>query len=434
MRIKRLLALLLAGALILALSGTAWAEGDASAAQAEGSGEVGCASSASGSEEGNASAESERIPLSSEIAVDYDPTAGLTADPVPETTAEAVFLMEATTGTVLWQSNADQPLEPASVTKIMTMLLVCEAVDEGSLTPDTVVTCSAHAAGMGGSQVYLEEGEQMTVNELLKAVAVASGNDAAVALGEAVSGSEAAFVEKMNQRAEELGMTATHFVNCTGLPADGHVTTAHDIALMSRALLSHEEILEYTGIWMDSLRGGEFVLSSTNKLIKSYDGITGLKTGYTDTAGFCISATAERNGMALIAVVLGADSSANRFETAATLLDYGFANFCLATVTPEEPLPQVPVTLGEADTVALQEVTAVLLVRNSDAASLTTEVILPETLAAPLEAGEEVGVLRVVVGDRTAGALPLTCAASVNRLNLPDVFCRFLQILVSGQG
>lgn len=431
MRFKQLFALLLTGALLFALAGTAWAEGDGSASQAQ-SGEIGCETSGSGS--GEEAPEPAAVPLASEVPVDYDPTAGLSADPVPETTAEAVFLMEAATGTVLWQNNADQQLEPASVTKIMTMLLVCEAMDEGSLTPDTVVTCSAHAAGMGGSQVYLEEGEQMTVNELLKAVAVASGNDAAVALGEAVSGSEAAFVEKMNQRAEELGMTATHFVNCTGLPADGHVTSAHDIALMSRALLGHEEILAYTGIWMDSLRDGEFTLSSTNKLIKSYDGITGLKTGYTDTAGFCISATAERNGMSLIAVVLGADSSANRFQTAATLLDYGFANFCLAAVTPSEPLPRLPVTLGEADTAALQEVAGVLLVRNSDTASLTTEVLLPEAVEAPVEAGAEVGVLLVKVGDQTAGALPLTCAESVNRLNLPDVFCRFLQILASGNG
>lgn len=432
MRLKQLLALLLTGALLLALAGAAWAEEETAGDQAQ-SGEIGCETSGSGGEE-EAEDAAEDIPLASEVPVDYDPTAGLTADPVPETTAEAVFLMEAATGTVLWQSNADQQLEPASVTKIMTMLLVCEAIDEGSLTTDTVVTCSAHAAGMGGSQVYLEEGEQMTVDDLLKAVAVASGNDAAVALGEAVSGSEAAFVEKMNRRAGELGMTGTHFVNCTGLPADGHVTTAHDIALMSQALLRHEEILAYTGIWMDSLRGGEFGLSSTNKLIKTYDGITGLKTGYTDTAGFCISATAQRNGMSLIAVVLGADSSANRFETAATLLDYGFANFCLAAVTPSEPLPQLKVTLGETDTVALQDVAGVLLVRSADASSLTTEALLPEGVAAPVESGAEAGVLLVKVGDQIAGALPLTCAASVNRLNLPDVFCRFLQILVSGQG
>ena len=235
------------------------------------------------------------------------------AGAAPAVDAAAAVLMEKETGTILYEQNPHDKLEPASVTKVMTLLLVMEAVDSGALSKEDVVTVSARAASMGGSQVYLKEGEQMTVDDLLKAVAVASGNDAAVALAEHLAGSEEAFVSLMNQRAAELGMADTCFVNCTGLPAAGHLTSAHDIAFMSRALLQHPRIRDYTTIWMDSIRGGQFQLANTNKLIRFYEGATGLKTGSTDSAGYCLSASAEREGMELIAVVLKADTSEKRF-------------------------------------------------------------------------------------------------------------------------
>ena len=366
------------------------------------------------------------------LAVTYDPTAKESANPCPDSTAQATLLMDGATGTVLWAYQPNAVLEPASVTKVMTMLLVCEAIDAGQLTPDQTVTTSPHAAGMGGSQVYLEEGEEMTVRELLKAVAVASGNDAAVALGEAVSGSESAFVDKMNERAGELGMADTHFVNCTGLPAQGHVTSAHDIAVMSRELLRHELIREYTGIWMDSLRGGEFILSSTNKLVHSYSGCTGLKTGFTSTAGYCISASAKRGEMELIAVVLGAKDSKDRFNTAATLLDWGFANFKSVTLAPEEPLPELPVHLGEETALPLQGASATVLVRSEDANAVTGRLVLPETVEAPVDQGDEVGQFVVEINGKVAAACPITAQKDIPRLTFGKVMLTFLKFLCSG--
>ncbi len=244
-----------------------------------------------------------------------------------EITAPSAILMDAATGTILYEENAHERLAPASVTKVMTLLLVMEAIDSGILSWDDTITASAAAAAKGGSQVYLEEGEQMSVRDMVKSVTVSSANDCATALAEAISGSETAFVEKMNERAQELGMTDTHFVNCTGLDDDPnakeHLTSAYDIAVMSRELLKHDEIKEFTTIWMDSVRDGQFGLSNTNKLVRFYQGTTGLKTGYTSAAGFCISASAERDGMELIAVVLHCASSTDRFESAKALLDYG---------------------------------------------------------------------------------------------------------------
>ncbi len=454
MRGKRVVSLVLALVLALTMGGSALAEeavrtgsqaaasgGTASAAQ--GDSQEGAAGSETSSQAGEQQAASNAPESSAQageqgaaesLEVTYDPMAGLTADPVPASTATATLLMDASTGTVLWAENAHEALEPASVTKIMTMLLVCEAIDAGQLSLEQAVTTSAHAAGMGGSQIYLEEGEQMTVQELLKAVAVSSGNDAAVALGEAVAGSESAFVERMNQRAAALGMGDTHFCNCTGLPADGHVTSAYDIAVMSRALLGHDLIREFTGIWMDSLRDGAFGLSSTNKLLRSYDGCTGLKTGFTATAGYCISATAERDGMELIAVVLGAEDSKDRFNTAATLLDWGFANFKLVTVTPEEALPRVPVALGSQDTVALEEVQAQVLIRSADAGSVTTQVVLPGGAEAPVEQGQQLGSFVVQVADQVAAVCPLRAAEGVDRLRLGGIFQQFVKNLLSGPG
>ncbi len=262
----------------------------------------------------------------------------------PAVSCPSALLMEKQTGTVLFAQDEHTPREPASVTKIMTLLLVMEAIDSGALSYDDVVTGSAHAAGMGGSQIWLKENEQMTVRDLLKAVCIVSGNDAAVALAEHLAGSEDAFVERMNARAQELGMNDTHFVNCTGLPAERHLTSAYDIALMSRELiLRHPDIRQFTTVWMDSLRGGESMLVNTNKLIRFYDGATGLKTGSTGSAGYCLSATAEKNGMELIAVVLKGKTSDERFSDAKSLLNYGFSTWSLVTVTPDEVLPPVPV-------------------------------------------------------------------------------------------
>ena len=265
---------------------------------------------------------------------------------LPLTCASAV-LMERETGTVLYQQDPHTRREPASVTKIMTLLLVMEAVDAGRLSMEDMVTVSSYAAGMGGSQVYLEEGEQMPVSEMIKCVTVVSGNDCAVALAEHLAGSEAAFVAQMNQRAQELGMADTTFLNCTGLPAQGHMTSAYDIALMSRELLCHPQIRDYTTIWMDTIRDGSFGLTNTNRLVRFYQGATGLKTGYTSSAQYCMSASAERDGMELIAVVMKSPSSPQRFEDARALLDYGFAGWSMMTVYPEVPLAPVDVLLGE---------------------------------------------------------------------------------------
>lgn len=311
----------------------------------------------------------------------------------PEVNARAALLMEKSTGQVLYEANAHAPLELASVTKVMTMLLIMEALDAGTITKETKVPVSATAAGMGGSQVYMEEGEEFSVHDMLKAIAVASGNDACVAMAEYLAGSESAFVEKMNARAAELGMEDTVFCNCTGLPAEGHHSSAYDIALMSRELiLHHPDIRTYTTIWMDTLRDGDFQLANTNKLVRYYEGATGLKTGSTDAALYCLSATAEKEGMELIAVILGAPTSNDRFEGAKALLNYGFAAYALVPVAPSEPLTPVPVTLGTAASVQpglAQE--RQLLLPKGEAGKVTTTVDLPSALSAPVEAGQELG-------------------------------------------
>ena len=321
--------------------------------------------------------------------------------------APSALLMEKQTGTVLFAKDEHTPREPASVTKVMTLLLTMEAIDSGALSYDDTVTGSAHAASMGGSQIWLKEGEQMRVEDLIKAVCVVSGNDAAVALGEHLAGSEEAFVARMNERAKELGMNDTHFVNCTGLPADGHVTSAYDIALMSRELIwHHPDIRRFTTIWMDSLRDGQSMLVNTNKLIRFYPGATGLKTGSTSSARYCISATAEKDGMELIAVVLGGSTSDKRFSDAKVLLNYGFASYSLVTVTPESPLPAIPVTLGTQKTVqsVLSPDNALLLEKNR-AGGLTQSLTLPESVEAPIEAGEPLGTLDIFSIRRYASCL-----------------------------
>ena len=359
-----------------------------------------------------------------QAAADNEPAS---APPV-EVSAKACLLMERETGTVLYAEHEHDQLEPASVTKVMTMLLTVEALDSGTIHKEDLVSASEHAASMGGSQVYLKEGEQMSVHDLLKSVAVASGNDAAVALAEYQAGSEQAFVDKMNARAKELGMKDTHFVNCNGLPADGHVTSANDIALMSRQLLRHDTIREYVGTWMDTIRDGEFHLSNTNKLIRFYDGATGLKTGSTDSAGFCISASAQRENMELIAVILGSKTSAERFNSAKSLLNYGFGAYTLVDAAPETPLPAVPVTLGQQDAVALERKdSCTLLVPRGDADKITTAVETEETAAAPVQAGDQLGTLTISVDGKPVKQLPLTAAETVEKLTFGALFQRLWQ-------
>jgi D-alanyl-D-alanine carboxypeptidase (penicillin-binding protein 5/6) len=344
----------------------------------------------------------------------------------------SAILMEKETGTILYEQSAHTKLEPASVTKIMTLLLVMEAIDSGKLSPDDLVTVSAYASGMGGSQVYLKEGEQMTVSELLKCVTVVSGNDCAVALAEHLAGSETAFVSQMNQRAQALGMTDTTFLNCTGLPASGHETCAYDIALMSRELiLNHPDIRNYTTIWMDSIRDGTFGLTNTNRLIRFYPGATGLKTGSTSSAGYCMSATAERDGMELIAVVMKAPTTAQRFEDAKALLDYGFANYTLVSVYPDAPLAPVDVLLGTSAQVQPQlQRSCRLLLREDESDQLTTRLTLTENVEAPVDQNQILGQLEVYVGEELRDSIPLVSAQSVPRLTVSDIFCQMLRRLL----
>ncbi len=357
------------------------------------------------------------------------PAAGAAA--APEVEAGAAVLMERETGTVLYESHSHDKLEPASVTKIMTLLLVMEAIDGGTVRLEDVVTVSSSAAAMGGSQVYLKEGEQMTVDELLKAVAVVSANDAAVALAEHLAGSEAAFVERMDRRAAELGMKDTNFVNCTGLPAAGHLTSAYDIALMSRALMAHPKIRDYTTIWMDTIRGGQFQLSNTNKLVRFYSGCTGLKTGSTDSALYCLSATAEREGMELIAVVLKSPTSQKRFDGARALLDYGFANYTLLDVGPDEAIPPVEVRLGEVEQVQpILGQSGRILVEKAQLDQVTTQVRLAEDVEAPVEQGQKLGEVVVLVDGEERQVLPLVADQGVERLTIPGIFLRFMRTLL----
>ena len=322
-------------------------------------------------------------------------------------------------------------MEPASVTKIMTLLLIMEALDSGQITREDPVAISSAAAGMGGSQVYLEEGEQMSAGELIKCITVVSGNDAAVAMAEHLAGSETAFVARMNQRAQELGMADTTFLNCTGLPAHGHLTSAHDIALMARELiLKHPDIREYTTIWMDSIRNGEFGLTNTNRLIRFYNGATGLKTGYTDTAQYCMAATAERDGMELIAVVMKAPTSPQRFDDAKTLLDQGFASYSLTSVYPDAPLAAIPVLLGDCPQIQPQlERDCRLLVRRGEEGAVTTQIALPQDLEAPVEQGQRLGEFTVYVNGELRDTIPIVSAQAANRLTVPGIFSHLLRSL-----
>lgn len=343
-------------------------------------------------------------------------------------TAKSAILTERSTGTVLFEHDADKQMPPASITKVMTLLLVFEAMDAGKFTMETEIVASEHACSMGGSQIWLEPGEAFTVNELLKAAAISSANDACVALGEAVSGSEETFVELMNERAAELGMKNTVFKNCTGLDAEGHLSTARDIAIMSAELLRHPEIKNYSTVWMDSLRGGKTELTNTNRLVRFYKGCTGLKTGSTDGAGCCLSASAERDGMELISVTLGSPNTDERFAAGRKLLDYGFANFALVKMTPpEEYLAPIPVAHGTAETVQpICEEPAAFLLKKGQEAGVEQSVYLPEKLEAPVKAGDVLGRVTVTLSGGEIGGYDIVAAEDVPRMGLFEALKKLL--------
>ena len=348
--------------------------------------------------------------------------------------APSAILMEKSTGQVLYEDNADEKLRPASVTKVMTLLLVMEALEDGRIGWDDEVTTSAAAAAKGGSQIYLEENETLPLEEMLKSVVVSSANDCACALAEHIAGSEAAFVQMMNDRAAELGMTNTHFVNCTGLDdgenAQEHLTTARDIAVMSRELLRHEKIKEYTTIWMDTVRDGTFGLSNTNKLVRFYDGTTGLKTGYTSAAGYCLSASAERDGMELIAVVMHCKTSPERFESAKAMLSFGFANYALVEPMRQVTIEPVPVVLGKEEWVQPQaDGAGTILIDKALASAVTCTVELEDSVQAPVQKGQALGTVRVEAGGKLLAQISLTAAQDVAALTFGDVMRRMLQTL-----
>lgn len=355
----------------------------------------------------------------------------------PEVAAPSCILLDGATGTILYEKEADQELAPASVTKVMTLLLVLEAIDRGQLTWEQMVTASAAAAAKGGSQVYLEENEQMSVQDMVKCVVVSSANDCAAALAEAVAGSESGFVEQMNRRAAELGMTHTHFANCTGLDdeagADVHYTSARDIGIMSRELLKHDDIRAFTTIWMDTIRDGSFGLSNTNKLVRFYPGTTGLKTGFTQGAGYCMSASAEREDMELIAVVMHCASSTDRFESAKGLLEYGFANYTQVDPVGQEALPPVPVELGALEAVQpIPSVSQPVLLEKAAAGALTREVQLAEGVSAPVAQGQTLGTLTLKSGGEVLAEIPLVAETGVARLTWGELMSRILRELWMG--
>ena len=346
--------------------------------------------------------------------------------------AKSALLMDVATGTVLMEQHAHEPLAPASVTKVMTMLLIMEAIDSGRIGWEDSVIASETAAAKGGSQIYLKVGETMSVADMVKSIAVSSANDCACAMAEHIAGSEEAFVSMMNSRAAELGMQDTHFVNCTGLDdseeAKAHRTSAHDIALMSRELLkNHPDIKKYTTIWMDTVRQGEFGLSNTNKLVRFYPGCTGLKTGFTSGAGYCLSASAERDGMELIAVVMGCETSQDRFQSCKRMLDYGFATYAL--VKPElQGTLTVPVTLGKSREVpAVPGDSSALLIDKALKNSVTTDITMDESVQAPVSKGQRLGTMTVRSGDRVLAQVPMVAETAVERLRFGDIFLMLLK-------
>ncbi len=349
---------------------------------------------------------------------------------------KSAVLMDAATGTVLYEKNSHEKLPPASVTKVMTMLLIMEAIDSGKIGWNDTVTASEAAAAKGGSQIFLKVGETMSVTDMVKSIAVSSANDAACAMAEHLAGSEAAFVSQMNARAAQLGMNDTHFVNCTGLDdsddAREHLTSTYDIAIMSRELMAnHPDITKFTTIWMDTVRNGTFGLANTNKLIRFYPGAMGLKTGYTSKAGFCLSACAQRDGLMLIGVILGAETSQDRFAACKQMLDYGFANFAL--IQPETDVSSVPVKLGQAEAVkAIPNGDTRLLIDKQQKNEVTTEISLEESVTAPVSRGQSLGMLTIKAGQQILAQIPLIAENAVQRKTWGQIFLDVLKTMVMG--
>ncbi len=346
--------------------------------------------------------------------------------------AKSAILMEVNTGKILYEQNSDQQLPPASITKIMSLLLIIEAIDCGKMSVEDVITASEHACSMGGSQIWLEPGEAMTVDDLLKATVIASANDATVALGEQIAGSEEGFVAAMNERAKTLGMTSTHFKNATGLDAEGHLSTAHDVAIMSAELIKHDLIKKYSTVWMDTLRDGESELVNTNKLVRFYEGTTGLKTGTTSSAGYCLSATAERNGLELVAVIMSGDTSGERFNGAKKLLDYGFANYEYANITPKLDTNEINVLNGVQKTLKIKAAGNLeTLLKKSETEAVTQQINLKQNINAPIKKGSAIGTIDFFLNDQEIGQVDIIANEKVDKMSFLTAFLWILDGLMA---
>ncbi len=337
--------------------------------------------------------------------------------------AKSAILIEKNTGEILYEMNADEQLPPASITKIMSLLLIMEAIDQNKMTLEDILTASEHACSMGGSQIWLEPNEPMSVDDLLKAAVIASANDATVVLGEHIAGSEEGFVAMMNQKAADLGMTNTHFENATGLDAEGHVSTAHDVAIMSAELIKYDLIKNYSTVWMDTLRDGESELVNTNKLVRFYEGTTGLKTGTTSGAGYCLSATAERNGLELVAVIMAGDTSQDRFNGAKKLLDFGFANYEYASIVPEIKTQEISVKNGVQQKTEISASSSFgALLKKSEAAAVTQKLNLPQNISAPVKKGDKIGTVDFYLGDTQIGGVDVVSTKDVDKMTFLTAF------------
>lgn len=358
-----------------------------------------------------------------EAALEAEILAAAAITPDENLPVRSAILIDQASGDVFFALNEHEALPPASVTKIMSLLLFMEAIDAGTMKLDDIVVCSDTAAAYGGSQIWLKPGEEMSVNDLLKAIAISSANDATVCLAEHVAGSETAFVQLMNERAAQLGMNDTVFKCAAGLDNEGHLSSAYDIALMSRALLSHPLILDYSTVWMDSLRGGATELVNTNRLVRFYEGATGLKTGTTSGAGSCLSASATRDGLSLIAVVMGAPTSDDRFSAARALLDWGFANYMTAPLTPPDTILPLTVTGGVQPQVELYcEPPAGITIERAKKDSLTQDVVMDPSVAAPVAKGQQVGNVVVCVGGEQKLQYPICAAQDIEEMTLWRAF------------
>lgn len=348
-------------------------------------------------------------------------------------TAPSAVLMETSSGKILFEKNPHEQRPCASITKVMTMLLVCEAIDNGKLSLDDTITASAHAASMGGSDIWLEEGETMSANDMIKATVVASANDAAVALAEHLCGSEEVFVQKMNEKANQLGMKDTVFKNCNGLDEDGHITSAYDVAVMSRELMKHEMIFDYTSIWLDNLRDGKTQIVNTNKLLKTYKGITGLKTGTTNDAGCCMAASATRGDMSLVAVVLGCNSGKERFSDAAALLDYGFANFSVTQLKVPDDLPKtIKVENGMQKNIGIGcDINSSIVLDKNSGSKIVSKIDLPESIEAPVASGQKLGTVTYSLDGKAVKSFEITALQDAEKISFASVFSVLLNSIIS---